>query len=228
MRRILLGLTALLAVVGVVAGTAMAAKRPPHPTTAANGKKVWICHRTHSTKNPYVAIRIPAKQLANLNGHGAPQMADLVNPTATATSPVPQTRSAAHAFCRSLGLLSPTRGGQSMTGTLTAATGAMVAGSDLSVRLRLGQAQICVSVTITSTTTPASPVTVTAISLTQGTTTTNLSGFTSALPTNATSPAHLATCAALSRPTVLSILKGTTSTTLTITTSAGNLTATLS
>src|SRR5438270_776317 len=108
MRRICLGLTALLAVVGVVAGTAVAAKKPPHPTTAAK------------------------------------------------------------------------------------------------------------------------PVNVTAISLTQGTTTTNLSGFTSALPTNATSPAHLATCTALSRPTVLSILKGTTSTTLTITTSAGNLTATLS
>jgi len=226
MRQISLSLAALLALAAVGAGTALA-KKPPHPGTAANGKKVWICHKTHSTKNPYVAIRIPAKQIANLNGHGAPQMGDIVNATPTATSPVPQTRQAARAFCRSLGPLTPTKGGQSVTSTLTASTGATVSGTDLSVRLRLGQAQICVSATITSTTTPTSPVTVTGISLTQGTTTTNLSGFTSPLPTSATSPVHLATCAPLSRTTVLSILKGT-STTLTIMTSGGNLTATLS
>jgi hypothetical protein len=223
-KRILISFAACLAL-AAGAGTALA-KKPPQPSNAASGKKVWICHRTHSAKNPYVAIRIPAKQLANLNGHGAPQMGDIVNATPTATSPVPQTASAARAYCRSLGLLTPTKGGKESTGTLTAASGATVSGSGLSVRLRLGQAEICISATITSTTTPASPITVTGISITQGSTTTNLTGFTSALPTNATSPVHLATCAPLSRTIVKSILKGT-STTLTIMTSGGNLTATL-
>jgi hypothetical protein len=153
-------------------------------------------------------------------------MGDIVNATPTATSPVPQTKQAARAYCRSLGLLTPAKGGQQVTGTLTASAGATISGTDLSVRLRLGQAEICVSATLTSMSTPASPITVTGISLTQGTTTTNLTGFTSALPTNAASPVHLATCSPLSRPVVKSILQGT-STTLTIATSGGNLTATL-
>lgn len=227
MRRIILSIAAMLALAAVGAGTALATKKPPHPSTAANGKKVWICHRTHSTKNPFVAIRIPAKQLVNLNGQGAPQMQDVVNATVTATSPVPQTRLASRTFCRSLTPLTPTRGGQSMTGTLTASTGAAVSGTNLSVHLRLGQAELCVRATITSTTTPASAVTVTGISLTQGTTTTNLSSFTTALPTNATSPVKLATCAAVSRAMIASILHGT-STTITISTTSGDLKAALS
>lgn len=227
MRRIILSIAAMLALAAAGAGTALATKKPPHPSTAANGKKVWICHRTHSTKNPYVPIRIPGKQLVNLNGHGAPQMADVVNATVSATSPVPQTRLSARTFCRSLAPLTTKRGGQSIAGTLTASTGATVSGTDLAVRLRLGQAELCVKATITSTTTPASAVTVTGISLTQGTTTTNLSSFTTALPSNATSPVKLATCAAVSRAIIASILQGT-STTITISTTAGDLKATLS
>ena len=226
MRRIIISLTALLAIATVGAAAALA-KKPPHPATAASGGKVWICHKTHSANNPYVAIQIPAKQLANLNGHGAPASGDIVNPTPTATSPVPQTRQAAHAYCRSLGLLTPTKGGRQLSGTLTAAAGATVSGSNLSVRLRLGQAQICLSATISSTTTPASAISVSGISLTQGTSVTALSNFSPALPTNASSPLQLATCAPLSRSLVFSILHGT-ATTLTITTSGGSLTATLS
>jgi hypothetical protein len=226
MRRTILLLTAIVMGAGIGAGTALAAK-PPHPSQAANGKKVWICHRTHSTKHPYVAIRIPAKQLVNMNGHGAPAMGDIVNATPTATSPVPQTPTAARAYCRSLGPLTPTKGGHAVGGTLTPAAGATVSGTNLSVRLRLGQAEICISATLTSTTTPAAPISVSGITLTQGTTVTTLSNFTSALPTNATSPVQLATCAPLSRTIVKSILTGT-PTTLTIMTSAGNLTATLS
>ena len=226
MKRMFLLLAAIVLVAAVGTGTALAAK-PPHPPQAANGKKVWICHRTHSTKNPYVAILIPAKQLVNMNGHGAPAMGDIVNATPTATSPVPQTRTAARAFCRSLGPLTPRKGGHAVSGTLTPAAGATVSGANLSVRLRLGQAEICISATLTSTTTPASPISVSGITLTQGATVTTLSNFTSPLPANATSPAKLATCAPLSRAIVKSILTGT-PTTLTIVTLAGNLTATLS
>jgi hypothetical protein len=227
-KRTIIGLVAaLLALAAIGAGTALATKppHPPHPGTAGNGKKIWICHKTHSVKHPYTAVQIPSKQLMNHTGH-ATHPGDIVNATVTATSPVPQTRKAARAYCKSLAPLTAVKGGHQTKGTLTPATGATVSGSDLSVRLRLGQGQICIAATITSTTTPASPVTVTGISLTQGTTMITLSGFTSALPTNATSPVSFATCATLDRAVVKSILKGTV-TTLTIITSAGNLTATL-
>jgi hypothetical protein len=224
MRRMLtsLSLTALLA--AVTAGAALATKPPQHPGSAANGKKVWICHRTHSARNPYVAIRIPAKQLVDMNGHGAPQMRDVLNATPTATAPVPQSSKAARAYCRSLVAMTPRTGGHRGEETLTPSAGATVTGSHLVVRLRLGQAEICVSATVTSATAPS--VTVTGISLTQGTVTTDLSGFTSPLPTNATLPLRLATCAPLNRTVVASILHGTL-TLLTISTSSGNLTATL-
>lgn len=228
MKRSLIVVAATAVLAAIAAGAALATKPPhpkvPHPGTAANGKKVWICHRTHSARNPYVAIRIPAKQLANGIGHGAARMEDVMNATATAATPVPQTRAAARAYCKSLGPLTTRKGGHELNGTLTASSGATLTGTNLIARLRRGQAELCLAATITSTTSPT--ITVTAISLTQGATTTTLSGFTTPLPVAAASPVQLATCAPLSRTLVASILTGT-ATTLTISTSAGNLTATL-
>lgn len=222
MKRRMIGfLVAVLALAVVAVGTAVAAEPNPPPKSQANGQtKVLICHKTSSTTNPYVAVQVPTKQITNHTGHGA-------HPGDILTG-VPQTKAAARTFCRAQRSLTPTRGGSESTSTLTSSAPTALNGTNLSVRARLGQGQVCLSATLT--TTPAGrSITVTSVTLQQGTSTPITLSLTPALPRTGTSPLQLSGCATVDRAVVKALLQGTSSFTLTITTSspAATLTATL-
>jgi hypothetical protein len=207
-RNITVLLAALLALVAVAAGTAFAKGPNPHP----NGQtKVWICHKTSSTTNPFAAVQIPMRQITNHTGHGA-------HPGDILTG-VPQTKAGARTFCRAQRTLTPTRGGTEKTSTLTSSAPTALNGSDLSLRLRLGQGQVCLSVMLT--TTPAGgSITVTSVTLQQGSNAPITLNLTPALPRTGASPLQLSGCATLDRAVVKALLQGTSSFTLTITTSS--------
>ncbi len=119
MKRTIIGLlAAALALATIAVGTAVA----KGPNAQPNGQtKVWICHKTRAATNPYVAVRIPMKQITNHTGHAT-------HPSDILTG-VPQTRAGAKAFCKAQIALAPTRGGKEMTATLTssAPTGSRLA-----------------------------------------------------------------------------------------------------
>jgi hypothetical protein len=218
MKRMIIGFVSAAVVLATVAVGTAVAKKPPGPQTTGK-TKVWICHKTSSKTNPYVAIRIPVKQVTTHTGFGASASAILAG--------VPQTASAARAFCRAQRLLTPTSGGTAMESTLTSSAPTVLNGTGLALHARLGQGQVCLSATLT--TTPAGgTVTVSSVTLQQGTGTPTTLNLTPALPQTGTSPFHLAGCATLDRAIVKALLKGTTSFTLTITTTtpAATLTAT--
>jgi hypothetical protein len=223
MKRAIIGLvTALVALAVVATGTALA-KKPPSPQT--NGqKKVWICHKTSAAKNPYVAVQVPMRQITTHTGHGAHPM-DIIN-APNATTPVPQTKAAARAFCRAQGALTATKGGREVGGTVTSNISGLTA--NVSLRLRVGQGQVCLSATFTTAAPLGSSLTINSpITLQQGSNapvTLTLAGVT--LPMTGTSPVHLAGCATLSRDVVKSLLQGKSTFTLSIPTSAGTVTAT--
>jgi hypothetical protein len=223
MKRFITALLVAVLALAAVATSAALAKKPPNPQT--NGqKKVWICHKTSAVKNPYVAVQVPMRQITNHTGHGA-HAADIVNATG-ATTPVPQTKAAARAFCRAQQALTATKGGKETSGTVTSNIAGLAA--DISLRLRLGQGQVCLSATFTTSAPLGTSLTINSpITLQQGSNTPltlNLAGVT--LPMTGTSPVHLAGCATLSRAIVKALLQGTSAFTLSIPTSAGTVTAT--
>jgi hypothetical protein len=214
MKRTLIGVFA-----GVLALAALAAAGTASGKDSAN-TKIWICHKTSSAKNPYVAMRIPTKQITNNTGHKR-HPADIL-------TGVPQTKSGARTFCRTQSALTPTRGGKPVTATLISSAPAALNGTGLTLRLRLGQGQVCLSATLT--TTPAGgSITVTSVTLQQGANAPITLNLTPALPQTGTSPLQLSGCATLDRAIVKALMKGTSSFTLRITTStpAATLTATL-
>ena len=204
----------LLAVAVAFAGTALA-KQPPKTVSA---KKTNICH---FTGKKYVALTVSKSALATHTAHHQ----DLIG----ASVPQGTTRArqaAARAFCAKLPVLTPTRGGEARSASLTSTTVGLTGSTD--VRARLGQGQLCLKLTVSSTTTP---ITVSAVKLLQGTTTlATLDLSTLSSLTSATSPLQLSGCVNVDRSLVKQLLSGT-GTTLQVETSSpagGLLTGTLS
>ncbi len=217
MKRTIIGLVVAVLSLAIVAGTAFG--QGPKPRTSGN-QKIWICHKTSATTNPYVAVQIPMKQVTNHTGH-ATHPGDIL-------AGVPQTRTAAKAFCKAQRALTPTRGGKEMTATLTSSVPTALNATDFALRARLGQGQVCLSATLT--TTPAGgTITVSSVTLQQGANAPITLNLTPALPKTGTSPLQLSGCATLERAVVKALLKGTSTFTLTITTTtpAATLTATI-
>jgi hypothetical protein len=182
---------AALAVAAPSAGTATAKQRPK-PT---NAKKVNICHFT-GTK--YVAITVSASaQETHLQHHQ-----DVIG------APVPQgttkaKKAAARAFCATLPVMTATRGGKALSGSLSSTTAGLTGSVDL--RARLGQGQLCLKLTLNSTTTP---ITVSGIKVVQGTTTVatlDLSLLSSL--TSATSPLQVSGCVDADRSLIKQLLR---------------------
>lgn len=129
-------LTALLFTLGAALGTAQAARE-------SQALKVAICHKTKSTKKPYV--RIVVRDRATLRAHTVAHHADII-PAPAAGCP--------HTT------LTADRGGRLLTATLTGAAerpgpGDPDGSGTASIRLRLGQGQICFRLTATAITLPA-------------------------------------------------------------------------
>ncbi len=103
-------------------------------------KKTTICHRTTSTKNPYVKLRVSAKALKAHLKHAA----DIIP---APPSGCPKT------------ILSPTSGGTlfsvAMTGEAETPAGDPVATGTSTFRLRAGQGQVCFSIKVDNLRTPA-------------------------------------------------------------------------
>ena len=135
MRHIAL-LTALLFAAGAALATAQAARD-------SQALKVAICHKTKSTKKPYV--RIVVRDRATLRAHSVSHHADIIPAPATGC---PQTT------------LTSDRGGRRLTATLTGAAevpgpGDPDGSGTATIRLRLGQGQICFRLTVTGIILPA-------------------------------------------------------------------------
>ena len=132
MKRLLLLLIALVAVAGLT--TAHAAQQaPPRKTT--------ICHKTSSTKNPYVKLTVAKAALAAHARHAG----DII--------PAPPGR------CPGT-LLTPDAGGTLLSGRLTGAAevpgpGDPDGSGTAAIRLRVGQGQICFKLTVSAITLPA-------------------------------------------------------------------------
>jgi hypothetical protein len=131
MRRLLM-LLAVVALGGAAFGTA----------SARTNKKAgrFVCHRTASSKNPYVKVRVSAAQLRAHLKHAA----DIF--------PVPAT-----GCPRSL--LTPTSGGRAfaiaMTGDTESPAGDPVGTGTATVRLRSGQGQVCFTFDVQNITLPS-------------------------------------------------------------------------
>jgi hypothetical protein len=131
MRRLLI-LLAVVAVGGAAFGTA----------SARTNKKAgrFVCHRTASSKNPYVKVRVSAAQLRAHLKHAA----DIF--------PVPAT-----GCPRSL--LTPTSGGRAfsiaMTGDTESPAGDPVGTGTATIRLRAGQGQVCFTFDVQNITLPS-------------------------------------------------------------------------
>ena len=181
---------ALFAIAAAAAGTATA-KQPPKPT---NANEVNICH---FTGKKYVAITVGKSALQPHVQHHQ----DILG------APVPQgttkaKKAAARAFCAALPAMTATRGGKTMSASLSSTTAGLTGSIDL--RARLGQGQLCLKLTVNSTTTP---ITVSGIKLVQGTTTLatlNLSTLSSL--TSATSPLQVSGCVNVDRSLVKQVL----------------------
>jgi len=135
MRRILLGILALAAFVGLESAEA---KRPP---AVPKPGRVTICHRTASGAHPYVRIRVSTR--AADQGH-LRHAADVVPAPAAGCPTVP---------------LTPTSGGVVLTATLSGANEVPPADPDGSgtatFRLIRGSAVICYRLTVSNITLPA-------------------------------------------------------------------------
>jgi len=131
MKRLLIVL-GVIAVAGAAFGTASARTDKKSPKRA-------ICHRTASSKNPYVKIRVSAAQLRAHLKHSA----DIF----PAPARCPRT------------LLTPTSGGTAfriaMTGDTESPAGDPVGTGTATVRLRAGQGQVCFSFDVQNLTLPA-------------------------------------------------------------------------
>lgn len=132
MKRLLILLCAV-AVVGAAFGTASARTDKKSPGRA-------ICHRTSSSKKPYVKLRVSAAQLRAHIRHAG----DIVPAPA---SGCPRT------------LLTPTSGGKAftiaMTGDTESPAGDPVGTGTATVRLRAGQGQVCFTFDVQNLTLPA-------------------------------------------------------------------------
>jgi hypothetical protein len=112
----------------VVLGTAVIAAAP---STARNSPtNTWICHKVDSNK--WVAIRVPEPRAKGHMRHG--------------DQPVPgamQNRAAAKAYCGSLPLVTPTRGGRKLDAQLTPTGGNTVGSGSVIVRAKPFQQRVC-------------------------------------------------------------------------------------
>jgi CHRD domain len=112
----------------VVAVTAVIAAAP---STARNSPtKTWICHKVDTNK--WVAIRVPENKARGHMRHG--------------DQPVPaamQSRAAAKAYCGSLPLVTPTRGGRKLDADLRPTGGNTVGSGKVIVRAKPFQQRVC-------------------------------------------------------------------------------------
>jgi hypothetical protein len=132
-----------LAILTALLFTGAAALSAAQAARESQALKVAICHKTKSTKTPYV--RILVRDRATLRAHSLAHHADIIPAPATGC---PRTT------------LTADRGGRQLTATLTGAAevpgpGDADGSGTASVRLRLGQAQICFRLTATAITLPA-------------------------------------------------------------------------
>jgi hypothetical protein len=194
MRRILASLVAgsLLAGGGALVATAGAG------TTA---KKTTICHRA---AKKYVALTVSNTALKPHLVHHA----DVIGP------PVPQNNiKAARAYCASLQVLTPNRGGRKLNTVFSTVPIGVTARLD--VRLRMGQGQLCFNLSLTG-------ANVQSATISAGGSSINLSP----LPVNpATSSSG---CVNTTRAVVKTILQNPAGATVTVVTDAGTLNGTLS
>ena len=102
------------------------------PGVGATPGKTTICH---FTGKKYIAVTVSNKALAQHQEHHA----DLINPAT-----VPQNnRAAANAFCASVPVLTPTRGGTALHVKLTSTVPGL--SGDLTLRVRAGQGDVCLT-----------------------------------------------------------------------------------
>ena len=194
MRRIAI-LFATAALVATAATTAAVAQG------ASTAKKTTICHRANSHK--YVALTVSNKALKTHLAHHQ----DMIGP------PVPQNNiKAARAFCAALPVLTPKQGGRKLTASFSNTLSGVTA--HLDVRLRAGQGQLCFNLDVTG-------ATVSAATITSGTTTVTLSPLPVAPATTSSG------CVNLTRAVAKAILQNPGAATVSITTSAGTLNGTL-
>ena len=111
-----------------VVGTAVIAAGP---SAARNSPtKTWICHKVDSNK--WVAVRVPERRAKGHLRHG--------------DQPVPtgmQSRAAAKAYCASLPLVTPTRGGRKLDAELRPTGGNTVGSGEVTVRAKPFQQRVC-------------------------------------------------------------------------------------
>jgi CHRD domain len=111
-----------------VVGTAVIAAAP---STARNSPtKTWICHKVDSNK--WVAIRVPAQRAKGHLRHG-----DQAVPAGM------QSRAAAKAYCASLPLVTPTRGGRKLEAELKPSGGNTLGSGEVTVRAKPFQQRVC-------------------------------------------------------------------------------------
>jgi hypothetical protein len=111
-----------------IVATAVAAAGP---TTARNSPaKTWICHKVDTNK--WLAIRVAKSTVKGHMRHG-----DQAVPAGM------QNRTEAKAFCASLPLITPTRGGRKLDATLMPTGGNTVGSGDVIVRMKPFQQRVC-------------------------------------------------------------------------------------
>jgi CHRD domain len=119
-----------IVLVAAALGVATAATQTPTNT--------WICHT--ADRQSYVAIRVAKSQVRGHLRHG-----DVVVPAAS------QNRAAARAFCRSLPLVTPLRGGQKLDATLTPVAPNTLGSGTAIVRASVTQQRLCWTLRFTMT-----------------------------------------------------------------------------
>lgn len=130
----------LLLVVLALTAVAVTATTNAQPST-----KRWICHK--ADENQYVAIRVRTR--AQLRGHM--RHGDI-------SAGVPQTRTAARAFCRAQ-TITPTSGGRRTGTTLTPVAPNTSGGGSFAFRAAQGRETLCWSLTVQNLAASAGAVT---------------------------------------------------------------------
>jgi hypothetical protein len=172
------------------AATTATGKQPPK---SANAKKTNICH---FTGKKYAALTVGKSAMQTHVQHHQDVLGASV-PQGTTEAKL----AAARAFCAKLSVLTPTRGGKALSASLTSTTAGLSGSTD--VRARLGQGQLCLNLAANSTTTP---ITVSGITVLQGTTLAALDLSTLPSLTSAGSPLQLSGCVNVSRTLVKQML----------------------
>ena len=108
------------------------------PSASQTPAKTWICHKADANK--YVAVRVAKSQVKGHMRHG-----DLPVPMAS------QNRAAAKAYCSSLPLVTPARGGKMLDATLAPAGGNSGGSGTVTIRASVGQQRVCWTLTVNLT-----------------------------------------------------------------------------